>query len=242
MRASLRSPTDRALARAVAAGEFSIGEALELCAAVQPVASDYALEARFAGGAGHQRRSPHAGTPGPTLRDAYRRFMAWYRLPGSFLPIGDDHAGAARAAQLVHRVHALHDVVHVLCEYETSDADEVALHSFMFGQCAAVQAQFLCSSFQAAPDTFVFKHLRDLRDAALSAEDFERGVQAEVILMHDFAPLMNHPVAWLRTQLRIPPRPSRQREHRNTCGGVPEPLWSSMLVPPRNGVRDLHRP
>ena len=71
----------------------------------------------------------------------------------------------------------------------------------------------------------------DLRDAFLSAEDFERGARAADLVSIDVARLWDRPVDDVRRRLRIAPRVRRPRSHANTCGGVPFPFWQCDGVP-----------
>jgi hypothetical protein len=223
----------QALRREIARG-VTIGRALEICAAFEREATSI----EWTGELGADPASPPTPwdvvvTPpepddvGPTLRGAYRDFMAWYGLRDGVLPVPSEPAVEGAPPPPRPRLHVLHDLFHVLGQYETSDADEVALHSFMFGQCALVQARFLCASFEAATGEPMFKHLIDLRDAALSSEDFERGARAATLVSLDYARMWDRPVEDLRRLLRIAPRIARPRGHRNTCGGVARPFWQT---------------
>jgi ubiquinone biosynthesis protein COQ4 len=200
---------------------LKFGSALEICATFDPepgssdrVGLSAAAPVPLPAEDGRAPRFP-PDEARPTLGDTYRAFMAWYGLRDGFLPVSSEGA----------RLHVLHDVFHVLGQYETSDADEVALHSFMFGHSALLQARFLRTTWEAATTAPVFKHLTDLRDAFVSAEDFERGARAADLLSIDVARLWDRPVEDLRRRLRIAPRVQRLRSHANTCGGVPFPFW-----------------
>lgn len=167
--------------------------------------------------------------PRASLAGTLRDFRAWYGLAPAFLP-GPElavHAPIELAVALLTRDH---DAYHVLCEYETSDDDEVALQSFLCGQAPCVFAAFVASMLHAQDlEAQRFKHLRDLLDSELDMEAFMRGRRARTLVTCDLAALARRPVRQLRRALAIEPRAPRIRAEtlQNTCGGRCAPAYFS---------------
>jgi ubiquinone biosynthesis protein COQ4 len=113
-------------------------------------------------------------------------------------------------------------VYHVLCEYETSDHDEVALQSFLCGQAPAVFGCFVTLLMRASNlDQTRYKHLRDVLDAPLDRQAFVRGRHAVAFVICDFAALAARSLPEVRRMLEIGPRAPRRDSHelQNSCGG-----------------------
>jgi ubiquinone biosynthesis protein COQ4 len=158
-----------------------------------------------------------AGSLGAVLCD----FRAWYGLVPDFFPV----SFAAQASPLEFAASLLardHDAYHVLCEYETSDADEVALQSFLCGQAPVVFACFV-TTITRCPELGAtgFKHLRDLLDSELDREAFSRGREAHPLITLDLSGRCGESLASLRRSLAIEPRRAQPAGPalRNTCGG-----------------------
>jgi hypothetical protein len=159
--------------------------------------------------------------PRASLAATLRDFRAWYGLQPEFLP-GSALAAHAPIELAVALLTRDHDVYHVLCEYETSDADEVALQSFLCGQAPCVFAGFIAGVLHAHDlEAQRFKHLRDVLESELDMEAFMRGRRARTLVTCDLAALAHRPVAQLRRALAIEPRAPRTRAEtlENTCGG-----------------------
>jgi hypothetical protein len=172
---------------------------------------------------------PEPGERCDTLAAMMRDFRAWYGLVPEFLP-GPELASSGPlefAAALLTRDH---DLYHVLCEYETSDRDEVALQSFLCGQAPCVFASFIVSVLHTRDlGAQRFKHLRDVLEAELDREAFARGRRAHTLVTRDFAALAHTPVPALRRMLAIEPCPLRSSAEAlaNTCGGRLAPPYFS---------------
>lgn len=158
--------------------------------------------------------------PATRLGAEVRNFRSHYGLVPSFFPA--DLAASATPLELAAWLFARdHDLYHVLCEYETSDHDEVALQSFLCAQAPCVFGCFIAillrmSDLQAAR----YKHLRDLLDAEPDPSAADRGRRARSLIAEDLGPLADRSLPDLRRQLGIEPaRRDSSRELRNTCSG-----------------------
>lgn len=177
-----------------------------------------AFAARYANRA---RSNRETSCPPGSLGAVQEDFRAWYGLGPNFFPatLEADASPLEFAACLLARDH---DAYHVLCAYETSDADEVALASFLCAQTPGIYACFvgLLESSQELADTR-FKHLRDLLDSALDHEAMHRGRAAAVLVTVDLLASRVAQLSELRHALAIPPRssPPGVGALRNTCGG-----------------------
>lgn len=164
-----------------------------------------------------------AKLPTDTLGYCYARYMEHFRLSPDFFPIQAKLGADATPTQYaVHRLNKCHDFLHVLGAYETSDADEVAVQSFVFGVAPVALASFLAEA-AVHPDIQRerYKHLRDIYSGPIQAEDFERGASAASLLGERFETLWEVPLASLRRRLGIA---ARAPEHLgqvgvNSCGG-----------------------
>ncbi|QRK11140.1 hypothetical protein JQX13_14335 [Archangium violaceum] len=164
-----------------------------------------------------------AKLPAGTLGNCYARYMEHYRLFPDFFPIQAKLGADATPTQYaVHRLNKCHDFIHVLGAYETSDADEVAVESFVFGVAPVALASFLAEA-AVHPDIQRdrYKHLRDIYSGHIQAEDFERGVAAAALLGERFETLWEEPLESLRRRLGLS---ARAPEHLgqtgvNSCGG-----------------------
>lgn len=161
--------------------------------------------------------------PVGSFGNAYARYMAHYRLSPDFFPIQARLGADATPTQYaVHRINKCHDFIHVLGAYETSDPDEVAVQSFVFGMAPVALATFLA---EAAVHPEIregrYKHLRDIYSGHIQAEDFERGAAAASLLGVRFEALWELPLEPLRQRLGIAARaPARMgRDGVNSCGG-----------------------
>lgn len=173
----------------------------------------------------HARRAqatsaPGSGPPG-SLAAAVSGFRAFYALGEGFFPSEPalDTGPLAFAARELARDH---DAYHVLCEYETSDHDEVALQSLLCAQAPCVFGAFV-AMVQCCPDLPArrYKHLRDLLDAELDREAVLRGQGARPLLGCDCQAQALQPLAALRSILLLGPRAARRAasELDNSCGG-----------------------
>ncbi|WP_343073403.1 Coq4 family protein [Pyxidicoccus fallax] len=161
--------------------------------------------------------------PEGTLGSCYARYMEHYRLSPDFFPIRSRLGPDATPTQYaVHRLNKCHDFFHVLGSYETSDSDEVAVQSFVFGLAPAALALFLAEA-AVHPDIAQarYKHLRDIYSGHIQAQDFERGVAAMSMLGARFESLLEEPLQVLRRRLGISERGSSLLGHRgeNSCAG-----------------------
>ncbi len=123
----------------------------------------------------------------------------------------------------VHRLNKSHDFLHVLGEYETHDADEVAVQSFVFGHVPVAHAAFLAAA--ASHPSIVlsrYKHLRDIYAGTIRAEDFERGARATPLLGLPFEEMLAAPLVELRRRLGLSARVDLPEDTMNSCGGVTE--------------------
>ncbi|MDC0711189.1 Coq4 family protein [Stigmatella sp. ncwal1] len=164
-----------------------------------------------------------AALPEGSLGHAYARYMAHYHLSPGFFPIQSRLGADATPTQYaVHRLNKSHDFLHVLGAYETSDADEVAVQSFVLGLAPVALALFL-SEAASHPDISQgrYKHLRDIYTGQIQAVDFERGVAASALLGARFEALLEVPLEALRQQFGIPARAPEflGRGGVNSCGG-----------------------
>lgn len=162
---------------------------------------------------------PGAGALGRVLRD----FLAWYGLEAGFFPrSGDALAAMGPTDFAAHMLGVYHDVFHALTGHNTSDEDEVAIQSFLFGQAPVAFARFI-AEVRGAPDLTSaprYKHLRDLLACPLDPAALARGRAAAPLLDLDYEAAWSVPVEALRARLGIEaaPRP-RTRSGRNSCGG-----------------------
>lgn len=164
-----------------------------------------------------------ASLPEGSFGSCYARYMAHYRLSPDFFPIQARLGADATPTQYaVHRLNKCHDFLHVLGAYETSDADEVAVQSFVFGIAPVALALFLAEA-AVHPDIAQarYKHLRDIYSGHIQREDFERGAAAASLLGERFESLLEMPLDALRRRLGVSPRaPSLLgRRGENSCGG-----------------------
>ncbi|WP_239470544.1 Coq4 family protein [Archangium violaceum] len=161
--------------------------------------------------------------PVGSFGNAYARYMEHYRLSPDFFPIQTRIGADATPTQYaVHRLNKCHDFLHVLGAYETSDEDEVAVQSFVFGMAPVALAVFLA---EAAVHPEIqqqrYKHLRDIYAGEIQTEDFERGTAATSLLGERFEALLEMPLDLLRRRLGITPRAPALvgRAGENSCGG-----------------------
>jgi ubiquinone biosynthesis protein COQ4 len=157
-----------------------------------------------------------------TLAAELRAFRGHYGLAPNFFPL--DTAAAMNPFERVRWILARdHDAYHVLCEYETSDHDEVALQSFLCGQAPCVLAVFFARVVRSTElGRARFKHLRDILDCPLDREALERGRDAGLLVAVDLPEHGRRSVSQLRAALEIAPRRLQPAaaELRNTCGGL----------------------
>jgi hypothetical protein len=181
---------------------------------------DVAFRARYARRRRAPGREPASAPPG-TLAAAVSGFRSFYALGEGFFP----HEPAQDAGPLAFAARVLardHDAYHVLCEYETSDHDEIALQSLLCAQSPGVFAAFVAMVLRC-PDLIArrYKHLRDLLDAELDLDAVRRGQRARPLLGCDCEALALQPLATVRRSLQLGPREERRAagELRNSCGG-----------------------
>lgn len=159
--------------------------------------------------------------PAGSLAAAVRGFRAFYQLGPDFFPAGQ----LAEAGPLAYAAFSLardHDAYHVLCAYETSDHDEIALQSLLCAQAPCVFAAFVVAVQRSAEVVGLrYKHLRDLLQGELDLEAVQRGLRARPLLLCDCVARGHERLERLRSALELPPRtalPTRA-ELANTCGG-----------------------
>ncbi|HKP63589.1 MAG TPA: Coq4 family protein [Polyangiales bacterium] len=181
-----------------------------------------------------------SGIPaGTRLGAELRNFRSHYGLVPNFFPA--ELAAAATPLELAAWLLARdHDLYHVLCEYETSDHDEIALQSFLCAQAPCVFGCFIAillrmNDLQAAR----YKHLRDLLDAEPDPSAAERGRRARSLIVEDLGRLADRSLTQLRRQLGIEPaRRDSARELRNTCSGRRvAPYFGVRSDEPRIGIK-----
>ncbi len=225
-------PEPDELARGLTQRRATLGEAIPLlCTTALQAASDAALLAVPGFRQLHAERwdpplpEPESlmALPVGSFGHAYARYMEHYRLSPDFFPIqarlGED---ATPTQYAVHRLNKSHDFLHVLGAYETSDADEVAIQSFVFGMAPVALATFLA---EAAVHPEIrherYKHLRDIYSGHIQAEDFERGTGAASLLGERFETMWEVPLELLRQRFGIAARaPALMgRGGVNSCGG-----------------------
>jgi ubiquinone biosynthesis protein COQ4 len=162
--------------------------------------------------------------PAGSLGRCYADYMAHYRLTPEFFPLPDPQG--AELTPLHHAVQLLnrcHDLLHVLGAYETHDADEAALQSFVLGNAPVVQAAFLAAlAGQPSLGLPGFKHLRDIFDHPLVPADVQRGREAAPLLAVPFEELLARPLVELRRDLGIAPRTVFATRTQNSCSGFTE--------------------
>ncbi|HZH15322.1 MAG TPA: Coq4 family protein [Archangium sp.] len=221
------------IARGLTQRRATLGEVIPvLSTAALQAASDAALLAVPGFQRLHAERwdppIPEPGTlatmPVGSFGHAYARYMEHYRLSPDFFPIQTRLGADATPTQYaVHRLNKCHDFIHVLGAYETSDADEVAIQSFVFGMAPVALASFLALA-AVHPDIRHerYKHLRDIYEGHIQAEDFERGSAAVALLGERLENLWEVPLERLRQRLGITARPPERLGHagENSCGGV----------------------
>ncbi|HEX5747901.1 MAG TPA: Coq4 family protein [Archangium sp.] len=164
-----------------------------------------------------------AALPVGSFGHAYARYMEHYRLSPDFFPIPTRLGADVTPTQYaVHRLNKSHDFLHVLGAYETSDEDEVAVQSFVFGMAPVALASFLAEA-AVHPDIRQarYKHLRDIYSGHIQAEDFERGAAASALLGERVETLWEEPLEQLRQRLGIAARAPEHlgRGGENSCGG-----------------------
>jgi len=221
------------IARGLTHRRATLGEVIPvLSTAALQAASDAALLAVPGFRRLHaERRDPPLPEPGTlaampvgSFGHAYAGYMEHYRLSADFFPIQSRLGADATPTQYaVHRLNKSHDFLHVLGAYETSDADEVAIQSFVFGLAPVALATFLAEA-AVHPDIRHdrYKHLRDIYAGHIQAEDFERGAAATAVLGERLETLWEVPLERLRQRLGIAARAPEYLGHvgENSCGGV----------------------
>ena len=111
----------------------------------------------------------------------------------------------------------------MLGAYETHDADEAAIQSFVLGNAPVVQAAFL-AALAGHPSLGQpgFKHLRDIYALPIVPADVQRGRDAMPLLSVPFEALLACPLARLRRDLGIAPRTVFTTRTQNSCSGFNE--------------------
>jgi ubiquinone biosynthesis protein COQ4 len=167
----------------------------------------------------------HAGDlPAGSLGRCHADYMAHYRLMPDFFPLpepqGAELTPLRYAVQLLNRCH---DLLHVLGAYETHDADEAAVQSFVLGNAPVVHAAFL-AALVGHPSLALpgFKHLRDIFDHPIVPADVRRGRAAAPLLTVPFEDLLARPLTELRRDLGVAPRTVFPTRTDNSCGGSTE--------------------
>ncbi|HKU42464.1 MAG TPA: Coq4 family protein [Polyangiales bacterium] len=189
-----------------------------------------------------RRRDPAAlGGIGANTRlgAAVRDFRSHYELVPSFFPasLAAEATPLELAAWLLARDH---DLYHVLCEYETSDHDEIALQSFLCAQAPCVFGCFVALLLQTSDlDAARYKHLRDLLDAEPDPAAAARGKRARPLIAENLLHVAERPLAELRRQLGIAPaRRGAPDELRNSCNGkAAGPYFEAGSQEPRVGIK-----
>lgn len=164
-----------------------------------------------------------------TLLEAYQGFMVYYSLKPNFFPelnaAGLDTNSSVKSA--MHHLQTMHDVYHVLGEYEISDDEEIRIQSFIMGQAPYIASRWLSESYSKLADGDErYKHLRDIKEAKLSAVDYARGKQSNLIMVSNFPMLWDVSVDEARQYFNIPKRDKSIKISVNTCGGFEGQYWS----------------
>lgn len=206
----------------------TFGEATELLRPERVARHDAALLALPGFASRYHARGPLApgpreASPAGSLGRVLGGFLAWYGLePGFFPRSGDALAAMGPTDFAAHMLGVYHDVFHALTGYNTSDDDEVAIQSFLFGQAPVAFARFI-AEVRSAPDLASaprYKHLRDILGRPLDPAALARGRAAAPLLDLDYEAAWSVPVEALQARLGIAPAPRpAARSGRNSCGG-----------------------
>jgi len=169
------------------------------------------------------REDELAACPPGSLGHEYLRFLAHYRLPMRFFPNALEPTKRRPTEHAAMRLVELHDLIHVLGRYETSDGDEVAIQSFVAGQAPVVLALFLRDALGSPTiDEPAYVHLRQLPARPLSRDDVARGRAARSLLAAALERELPTPLEPLRTRLGLRTRVRvPDPGHTNSCGGAP---------------------
>lgn len=164
-----------------------------------------------------------AACPPGSLGHEYLGFLRHYSLPFRFFPPRPSGASLRPTEHAALRLAELHDLFHVLGQYETSDADEVAIQSFVVGQAPVVLALFLRDALSSSViDDPTYVHLRQIPARPLSHDDVARGRAAAFLLAADLERELSTPIEPLRARLGLRARTSvADPGHTNTCSDVP---------------------
>ncbi len=219
----VRSLAERGATFADSCAALATPERLAACD--EQLRADPAFARRY-----HERGDPLAGLahvgvlPAGSLGRWHADYMAHYRLTPDFFPLPDPQGAELTplryAVQLLNRCH---DLLHVLGAYETHDADEAAVQSFVLGNAPVVQAAFLAALVgHPSLDQPGFKHLRDIYDLPIVPADVQRGREAAPLLAVPFEDLLARPLAELRRDLGIAPRTVFPTRTQNSCSGHTE--------------------
>lgn len=164
--------------------------------------------------------------PPGSLGSTYAAFLDHYQLPADFFPLLPAWGGAGPTFKAARRLQRIHDLIHLVGAYETSDEDECRLHAFTCGQVPSAFAVFMRGSL-AAPEVVHprYKHLRDVGEGVLPAEDIARGSAAGLLVGFPFERHFRTPLAEVREALRAGPRAAVPACHENTCQGIERPFF-----------------
>lgn len=187
----------------------------------------------------HERHAPNVDEaslrafPNGSLGHQLLAFRSHYQLTENFFPIGVTlDAKTTPLDYAVYLLNSLHDLIHVVCQYDISDADEVAIESFLLAQLPIPLALFVQYCL-AHPEIHIarYKHLRDMGAAYISWPDYDRGGRAETLAFANLDRRLGESVTSLRRELNV-----AKREHQvafiNTCG-LPDTGSFWRAEPPR---------
>ena len=164
---------------------------------------------------------------GSTLLDVFSGYMNHNGFGENFFPFQEPRTGNPKAIYAANLMNLYHDFIHAICEYESSDEDEMRLESFMMGQNPLGFGIFF-SYCMKHPDINEqkYSHLRDVWHAKIYLEDFYRGQAAHCIIAHKLEDMIHTNIDTLRSSLNIASRKTLSN-FANTCGlKTSEPFFS----------------
>ena len=154
-----------------------------------------------------------ARLPESTLGGAYGRHMLKFGLTQDFYP---EVAPVDDALYVRQRLYQTHDIMHTLLGYSTSVADETGITGFYLGQ----QERYLAPDAAGAMTHSIVQESTVLLHHALTdpgtarrhlrqlVEGYVRGRSAKPFLSLDLEEMWHRPIADVRADLGITPRPS----------------------------------
>ena len=151
-----------------------------------------------------------------SLYQVYSGYMNHNGFDLNFFPsnITDD----SKVSYVANLINLYHDFVHAICEYESSDEDEMRLESFLLGNNPYGFAYFFDNCFRSPEiNSKKYKHLRDVWEAEVFVDDFKRGQIAKHIFSYKLEELEHIDIYEVRRMLNVNPRTSF-RAYSNSCG------------------------